>query len=68
MAFLEAIAPYLRPRTVESYTWALNRHILPALGSQMVRRIARVQVKSLVRGLLVAGKALNTVKIIHVCT
>jgi len=63
--WLKAIGPYVKPRTVECYTWALDRHIVPILGFSMVRRVSRSQVKRLVTGLLAAGKSRNTVRIIH---
>jgi len=56
---------FLKPRTLESYSWALTKHILPEIGATRVRRVSRTAVKTLVTIKLREGLSKSTVRIIR---
>jgi hypothetical protein len=42
--YLEAAATTIKPATLESYTWAMEKHALPLLRDLRVRELARAHV------------------------
>ncbi|GAA4618140.1 hypothetical protein GCM10023195_81320 [Actinoallomurus liliacearum] len=52
--------PNLRPKTVELYTWLLERHIIPSLGKVEVRKITPQMVRTWRANLLSAGVSIST--------
>ena len=49
--WLTRVSAHLRPQTVESYRWALDRFVLPALGAKRLQAIDRGAVKDFLAGL-----------------
>ncbi|MFC6085794.1 tyrosine-type recombinase/integrase [Sphaerisporangium aureirubrum] len=52
--------PGLRPKTVEGYTWLLNRHIVPGLGGVPVGKLSTPMVRAWRASLLNAGISVST--------
>ncbi|MFI7146989.1 tyrosine-type recombinase/integrase [Nonomuraea sp. NPDC050022] len=52
--------PGLRPKTVELYTWLLERHIVPTLGKVSVGKLTTKTVRSWRAGLLDRGVSVST--------
>jgi integrase len=69
--WLAANAAEWKPRTLRSYTDTLNLHILPfpvgsgTLGDLRVARLQKAHVKALIAAQRAAGRARNSVRIIH---
>ena len=60
--WLDAVAPHIRAGTLRQYGWALDRHILPALGDQTLRAITPARVRDLLAACLGGGLAKKTVR------
>ena len=58
----EARSPELKPRTIERYDYALDRHVLPRLGRRLVAEVNEDDVARLVTHLRAARYAAWTVR------
>ncbi len=61
----EIVAPNRRPRTSESYTYLVTRHIEPTLGRERLARLTPGQVQRLEAQKLAAGLSPRTVQYLH---
>ncbi len=59
------IASHVKPRTLESYELHLDRHILPALGQQQVRRIHKGQLRDFLAAKKAGGPASRSARNIY---
>ena len=55
----------LKPATIRSYSDKLECHILPALGTIKLRRLARAVIKDLLAEKRAAGLSFDSVRLIH---
>ncbi|MGW4407244.1 tyrosine-type recombinase/integrase [Nonomuraea sp. NPDC004702] len=53
--------PGLRPKTIENYTWLLDRHIMPALGGVQVDKITTQMIRAWRAERLEQGTSISTV-------
>jgi integrase len=63
--WLAECAANLAPKTLESYTETLTRHVRPALGAVALAAVTRAQVKALLSAKRGAGLGKNSVRIIR---
>jgi len=63
--WLGLIAASVKPRTLDTARYVLERHLLPALGSAKVRQLGKGQVKAFLAGKLASGLAPASVRIIY---
>jgi integrase len=63
--WLPAIAPTVKPRTLDGYSQTLRLHVLPAFGHVRVRLLQRGRIKALLTEKLTVGLARNSVRLIH---
>jgi integrase len=63
--WMAMMAPTLKPRTREAYTYALARYLLPALGSVKVRQVSRGQIKRLLANKLQGGLSRGNMRIVY---
>lgn len=52
--------PGLRPKTIENYTWLLNRHIMPTLGGVQIGKITIQMIRAWRSDLLERGTSVST--------
>jgi integrase len=63
--WLAAVAPSIRPRTLESYRDQLRLHVRPTLGHVSLARLSAAQVQGLVNDQLAAGCSARGVEYTH---
>ncbi len=63
--WLQAVAPDLEAKTLDSYTRLLTAHVLPVLGAVRVRDLPRRDVRALLQAKRAARYSQNTVRLIR---
>jgi integrase len=63
--WLESVKNNVRPRTYESYSYAVNKHILPVLGGRMLGALTPQHVQQFINSEVGAGLAPRTVRHIY---
>jgi integrase len=57
--------PRLRPRTFESYTWLLERYVMPQLGTLWLGQLSPADIQDLYNRMLAQGLSARTVRYVH---
>ncbi len=63
--WLGLTAASIKPRTLETYQYALRFHLLPMVGAVRVRQVHKGQIKACLAQKLTSGLSRSTVRILH---
>jgi integrase len=63
--WLEGVRNNLRPKTAESYEWAVEKHILPRIGRLKLGNVGPQHLEAMYRDMKSGGKAPQTIRNVH---